>query len=167
MHEADVAYTRLRVLSLWWAPSTDRTLCAMHVHTAPLLPVCAQRQHTTAAGAHLLRHYSAQLPAVSDLFDVGGADADALKVVIASRPNATGRAILNEQELLDACNGMDPAEAYRAGSSSGNSSSSGGRQLPPGARRVFRRLKCVAHVFGRNPMYDLSLSKVRQPSDSV
>ncbi|GLC64014.1 hypothetical protein PLESTF_000109200 [Pleodorina starrii] len=106
-----------------------------------------------AAGAHLLRQYEGRLPPVNDLFHPEG-DADALKVVLASRPNATGRAILNEEELLQACNQMD-LEQHLV--SSVSASTMGRRGLGGAFRR--RRLKCVSHVFGRDLMYDLALAK--------
>ncbi|KXZ54298.1 hypothetical protein GPECTOR_5g384 [Gonium pectorale] len=99
-----------------------------------------------AAGEHLLRTYADRLPPVSDLFHPQD-DADALKVVFASRPNATGRALLNEAELLQACNGLDLAGAEAAARGSGRG----------GAGR-FKRVKCVAHVFGRDLFYDWSLA---------
>eukprot|EP00198_Chlamydomonas_reinhardtii_P005593 XP_001694929.1 predicted protein [Chlamydomonas reinhardtii] len=151
---------------------SNATAEGLHVRCFERLTMCRvvkrKRYRTTAAGAHLLRHYRDRLPAVSDLFDVEGGDADTLKVVIASRSNATSRSFLNEKELLDACNRLDPGEAYRAASmngtsshsnSSSSSSSNGSSKRLQGARPVFRRLKCVPHVFGRNPMYDLSLAK--------
>ncbi|KAG2488926.1 hypothetical protein HYH03_012548 [Edaphochlamys debaryana] len=107
---------------------------------------------TSAAGEHLLQHYADRLPPVGAAFGAKGADQDrsGLRVVIASRPNATGRAILNEEELLEACNGLDlkdatVKEALRGG--------------PGGGLASVSRLVCIAHVFGRDIFYDMALAK--------
>ncbi|PNH07358.1 hypothetical protein TSOC_006186, partial [Tetrabaena socialis] len=95
-----------------------------------------------SAGAHLLHHYADRLPPTAPLIDPG-ADSDALKVVFASRPNATGRSILNEADLLAACAALDPAAELGA--------EYGG---------PYRRLKCVAHAYGRDLMLDMALAQV-------
>ena len=84
------------------------------------------------------------------------------QVVIASRPNATGRAILNEQELLDACSQMDPQQQLE---DAGEPGWAKGAESYRGERRAFKRVKCVAHVFGRDIMYDLALAQVRKRAE--
>ncbi|EFJ42611.1 hypothetical protein VOLCADRAFT_97259 [Volvox carteri f. nagariensis] len=126
-----------------------------------------------AAGTHLLHHYHSrgQLPLVTDLFDAEGADRDTLKVVLASRPNATGRAILNEDELLYECNRLDLDLNLDLGSGletetnaeveSRRATAAAAAAGPLSSRnRWRRRVKCVVHVFGRDLLYDLALAKV-------
>ena len=54
--------------------------CRWRNHCVPYCPLGQQDSGLNSAGAHLLRHYRDRLPAVSDLFDVEGGDADTLKV---------------------------------------------------------------------------------------
>ena len=59
--------------------------------------------------------------------------------MFASRRKASGRQILNEQELLEQCSALQPpAEAGR-----------------------LKRVKCISHAFGRDMWYDLALAEVR------
>ena len=65
-----------------------------------------------------------------------------VQVVFASRPNASGRQMLNEPQLLRECNRMAPQR---------------------GSRLAVKRLKCVAHVFGGDMWFDMALAQVRAP----
>ncbi|GIL62417.1 hypothetical protein Vafri_16602 [Volvox africanus] len=85
-----------------------------------------------------------------------------MQVVFASRPNATGRAILNEEELLEACNQLDVKRVAVAADSA--AARRHGRMLASrkGRHGSFprRRIKCISHVFGHDLLYDLALAKV-------
>ncbi|GFR47602.1 hypothetical protein Agub_g9337 [Astrephomene gubernaculifera] len=132
---------------------SNATAEGWHVRCFERVTLCRLRNRKEdtlcAAGAHLLRHYGPRLPPVSDLFHPE-LDRETLKVVFAGRPNATGRALLNEGELLAACNALQPEELMREGGELGEELG--------GGRKRYRRVKCVSHVFGGNLLYDLALA---------